>query len=128
MIPDIARKCKEGLTRRQNSLGNLVLATLALFLILGLAKLSWLMEQRAPIRLVETGAAIGTTRTSAQESQEPTPPATTGKYVGSKSGTRYYLPTCSGVSRIKEENRVWFATKEEAESRGLLPATNCKGM
>lgn len=51
-----------------------------------------------------------------------------GGYVASKSGTRYYLPWCSGVARIKEENKVWFQTKEEAESRGLTPAKNCEGM
>jgi hypothetical protein len=51
-----------------------------------------------------------------------------GGYVASKSGTRYYLPWCSGVSRIKEENKIWFATKEEAEARGLTPAKNCEGM
>ncbi len=49
-------------------------------------------------------------------------------FVASKSGKKYYLPTCSGVSRIKEENRVWFATKEDAESAGLTPATNCPGL
>jgi hypothetical protein len=51
-----------------------------------------------------------------------------GVYVASKSGTRYYLPNCSGVSRIKEENKVWFQTKEQAEARGLLPAANCPGL
>lgn len=51
-----------------------------------------------------------------------------GGYVASKSGTKYYLPWCGSVSRIKEENKVWFATKEEAEAAGYKPATNCKGM
>lgn len=64
----------------------------------------------------------------------PSQPSSTGStanqgiYVASKSGTRYYLPTCSGVSRIKEENKIWFQTKEQAEARGLLPAANCPGL
>ena len=49
-------------------------------------------------------------------------------YVASKSGTKYYLPTCSGVGRIKEENKVWYATKADAEAAGLTPATNCPGL
>ena len=52
----------------------------------------------------------------------------TGKYVGSRSGHSYYLPTCSGVKRIKEANKVWFQSASEAASRGYKPATNCKEM
>jgi hypothetical protein len=49
-------------------------------------------------------------------------------YMASKSGTKYYLPTCGTAKRIKEENRVWFATKEEAEAAGYGPAANCPGL
>lgn len=49
-------------------------------------------------------------------------------YVASKSGTKYYLPTCTGVKRIKEENKVWYPTEEEARAAGLTPASNCPGL
>ncbi len=49
-------------------------------------------------------------------------------YMASKNGTKYYLPTCGTAKRIKEENRVWFATKAEAESAGYGPAANCPGL
>lgn len=49
-------------------------------------------------------------------------------YMASKNGTKYYLPSCSGAKRIKEENRVWFGTKEEAEAAGYSKAANCKGL
>lgn len=49
-----------------------------------------------------------------------------GKYVASKTGTKYHLPTCGGAKQIKEENKVWFTTKEEAEGAGYTPAANCK--
>ncbi|KKS30456.1 MAG: Endonuclease I [Parcubacteria group bacterium GW2011_GWC2_42_11] len=52
----------------------------------------------------------------------------TSQYVGSKNGTVYHLPWCGGARRIREENKVWFATKEEAEQAGYRPATNCKGL
>ena len=54
--------------------------------------------------------------------------ATTGTYMASKNGTKYYLPTCSSSNRIKPENRVWFATKAEAEAAGYGPASNCPGL
>jgi hypothetical protein len=49
-------------------------------------------------------------------------------YMASKNGTKYYLPTCGTAKRIKEENRIWFATKEEAEAAGYGPAANCPGL
>lgn len=52
----------------------------------------------------------------------------TGAYVGSRNGTKYHLPACPGAKRIKEENRVWFATKEQAAAAGYAPAANCPGL
>ena len=51
-----------------------------------------------------------------------------GKYVASQNGSAYHYPWCSGAKRIKEENKIWFQTKEEAESRGYKPAANCPGL
>jgi len=51
-----------------------------------------------------------------------------GNYVASKTGSKYHLPWCSGAQTIKEENKIWFETKEEVESRGYSPAKNCKGI
>ena len=51
-----------------------------------------------------------------------------GVYVGAKSGKTYYLPWCSGVKRIKEENKVWFQDKIEAQQAGYTASKTCKGM
>lgn len=51
-----------------------------------------------------------------------------GQLVASKSGTKYYFPWCSGAARIAEANKVWFASAEEAKSKGYSPASNCKGL
>lgn len=53
---------------------------------------------------------------------------TAGKYVASKNGTKYYLPSCSGAKRIKPENTVWFASAADAQAAGLTPAANCPGL
>ncbi len=51
-----------------------------------------------------------------------------GMYIGSKNGRVYHLPSCPGAKRIKDENKLWFKDKEDAESHGYKPATNCKGI
>jgi len=51
-----------------------------------------------------------------------------GIYVGSKNSNKYHLPNCSGAKRIKEKNKIWFNSKEEAEGVGYTPAANCPGL
>jgi len=51
-----------------------------------------------------------------------------GNFVGSKNGTKYHYPWCSGAARIKEENKVWFQTVDEAKRAGYSPAANCPGL
>lgn len=46
-------------------------------------------------------------------------------YVASKSSTKYHLVTCPGAKRIKEENKIFFSTSEEAMAAGYTPAANC---
>lgn len=55
-------------------------------------------------------------------------PATGGQVVASKSGHSYYYPWCGSVSRIKDENKVYFASADEAIAKGYVAAKNCKGM
>jgi hypothetical protein len=82
------------------------------------------------------GAVVGAVATEAisQNSNPvatevtPVKPTTVGKYVASKNGTKYYLATCSGAKRIKNENKVWFASVEDAKASGRTAATNCKGL
>lgn len=51
-----------------------------------------------------------------------------GAVVASKTGTKYHLPWCAGAQKIREENKIWFATRADAEIAGYTPATNCKGL
>ena len=53
---------------------------------------------------------------------------TSGTYVASKSGDKYYWPSCSAVARIKDENKVWFASAAEAKAAGYTPGANCPGL
>jgi len=46
--------------------------------------------------------------------------------VVSKNGTKYHLLTCSGASTIKEENKVYFDSIDQAKAAGYSPAANCE--
>ncbi len=47
-------------------------------------------------------------------------------YAGSKTGKTYYPKDCSGLTRIKPENRVYFITAAEAQAAGYHITTTCK--
>ncbi len=53
------------------------------------------------------------------------PTAQNGNFVASKNSTYYYLPTCATVKRIKDENKVWFQTEQEAQSLGFTRGSGC---
>ena len=65
----------------------------------------------------------GAEETEEQTPQQPT--ATSGKYVGSVKSDKYHLPTCEWAERIKDENRIWFQTEEEAIKAGYKPCSVC---
>ena len=41
-----------------------------------------------------------------------------GKYIASKSGTKYHAPKCDWAKKVKKKNAVWFDSKEEAQKAG----------
>lgn len=72
---------------------------------------------------------LGVSQAAAVVSASPEPQiAAGGQYVASKKGSKYHLPWCAGAKSILEENKIWFASKEEAEKAGYTPAGNCKGI
>ena len=46
-----------------------------------------------------------------------------GGLVASKNGETYYLTTCK--NNIKEENKIYFQTEEDAKKAGFRQAKNC---
>lgn len=112
----------------------IVLVGLASF---GLGKLSVLEAQKTPISITnqESVAYDAVENNASNQNNSIVQPVTTaststgqGTVFGSKSGTKYYYPWCSGANRIKPENRVWFPTIEAAKAAGLTPAANCPGL
>ena len=56
------------------------------------------------------------------------PSEDTETVVASKNGTKYHLPWCAGAQQMNEENKIYFASRREAEAAGYTPAANCKGL
>lgn len=61
-----------------------------------------------------------------EETEEGMP--VTYRFVASKKGAAYHYPWCPGAKAIKEENKIWFNSEEEAEKAGYRPAGNCPGL
>jgi len=95
-----------------------ILTTFASF---GLGRLSKIDETRVPMRIDNSAAVYNSVNTNIQTNEQQT-------YVASKNGTKYHFPWCSGAKRIKESNKIWFSSKEEAVKAGYTPAGNCKGL
>jgi hypothetical protein len=103
----------------------------------GLGRLS-VKAEKVPVSVYKTtaeasAAGFETGKTDSQKSKpvavkSETVSAGEGKYVASKNGSAYYLPGCSGASRIKDENKIWFDSTGAAEEAGYHKAANCKGL
>lgn len=74
------------------------------------------------------GGPAAAVEASVKTETGPATPSGPKVYVASKNGTKFYLPSCGTANRIKEENKVWFATKEEALAAGYEPSSTCKGL
>ncbi len=48
--------------------------------------------------------------------------------IGNKNSKLYHYPWCSGAKNMKEENKVFFNSIEEAKKAGYKPASNCPGL
>ncbi len=109
------------------NINNAIIVLIVLFVGLvsfGLGRLSALSERKAPVTAVLSEAELPTASVGSSASLRQGEKL----FVASKSGTKYHYPWCSGAQRIKNENKLWFSTREEAEKEGYSPASNCKGL
>jgi len=103
----------------------------------GIGRLSILWPDKEPIEITNTQLpitnddgddTIRNQHVNQQGDSANVTPTIQRKYVASKNGTAYHFPWCPGALNIKEENKVWFETKEEAELAGYKIAANCEGL
>lgn len=141
MIPEHTQKVKRWISDNKIDLLTAAIIFLIGMASFGLGRLSVSLPQKESIRLEDPWSPDGTgvsaipvagafSEPMSSNSPNTVSPAAlkNGSFVASKSGSTYYAVWCSGVSRIREENKVWFQTKEEAKSQGYRPAKNCSGL
>lgn len=90
--------------------------------------LAGLDENRPKVMVFESKIAPISSENTAEKQLQEVEGKPLKNLVASKSGTKIYYVWCSGVSRIKPENKVYFDTIEEALKKGYKPASNCPGM
>lgn len=128
MLSEIKNLCKrlfEWLKVNNKELYLTAVIILVAVISFGLGRLSKIREEKTPI-------TIETNNLTANSANFPTSDVGNGGndkiFVASKNGKKYYYAWCESSQKIKESNRIWFATKEEAEKSGYSPAANCRGL
>lgn len=105
-----------------------IILVLATFSAYGLGRLSILEDKRAEVRISTDPTLLSNLESLKQNLTITGGQTGVAPVVASKNGTKYYFPWCSGVDKIKLENKVIFATEDNARKAGLTPASNCPGL
>ena len=113
-IKQTAKIAGEGWVAEWGLIAIVFLVALASF---GLGRLSALEDVRPPVSIIQAPT---------EANQRAMAPG--GLFVGARSGSVYYYPWCTGVSKIKPANMVWFESEAAAKRAGYAPAKNCKGL
>lgn len=135
MLTDFLRRVNAFLAANRNDLGIAALVFLVGMIGFGLGRLSrsWPSAYPLVIENASGDATTADTKGTAAIGQvlrkiPASADASNGTYVASKNGSAFHLPSCSGAKRIKDENRIWFQTEEDAMRAGYKPAANCPGL
>jgi len=115
-------KIKNFIKSNEKDLFIAIIIVMVALISFGLGRLSKIRENKPPITIENMSAS------AIKIEPEEGSTLNSGLLVGSKNGTKYHYPWCSGAQRIKEENKVWFSSVEEAQKAGYTPAANCKGL
>jgi hypothetical protein len=125
-ILDLVKKHKQGL-----------FVGLCLVLVIGIGynigrilashQASALNQQNADILGITTGDKSPATGKVIPKTPKTTLAPRDPRVVASKASSSklYHHPWCSGAQRIKETNKLWFPTENEAISAGYTLAANC---
>ncbi len=130
-IHDIVRKIKGTGEFDHITSINIIVIILVGICAFGLGRLST-QNPKFDDQITITDSSVGNTKSMSasvlgtQIYKNNTDTYSKGEYVASKNGKLYYTVNCSGAKRIKEENKIWFESKAEAEKLGLTFSTSCK--
>jgi hypothetical protein len=111
---------------------------LHILLLAGVGSGGYLLGLENAPKTASHGVAVYSPRTEPLPSPEALSMASVGSavdsdkatkgYIASKNGTKYHRIDCPGARTIKESNKVYFASEDEARKAGYAPASNCPGL
>jgi hypothetical protein len=136
MLAEFIKKCKLKLKPYEQDVILVTIIILVALISFGLGRLSKIRENRTPITIENAVRNILASTPSVDTATTATKPGFVANsatreeklFVASKNGTKYHYPWCPGALNIKEENKIWFSSKEQAEKAGYTRAGNCKGL
>ena len=73
--------------------------------------------------ITQTSNAISSAKVASLASSSN---STEKSFFASSRGSKYYTISCSAGKTIKQENRIWFTTGEEAERAGYTLSNSCR--
>lgn len=121
-------KIKSYIRQNEADIFTIILVITVGFLAFGLGKISQMSLEKEPVEILLPAPLTQVSNVGLNAVTEASAGLNKGQYVASKNSNKYHLPSCSGAKRISEANKIWFASREEAESRGYTPAGNCPGI
>lgn len=85
-------------------------------------------DMQGHIKITSDGKTLTVTTNKNQDIETnptiPSPPAQNTSYIGNKNSLKFHYEDCSSLP--KEENRVYFTTREDAVLSGYSPCGKCK--
>lgn len=80
------------------------------------------LDENQTAQKADSSAVLGE---QIKNSQEQLDQEKIGKFVGSVKSNKFHLPDCPYAKKIKDENKIWFDSIQDAESQGYVPAKCC---
>jgi hypothetical protein len=118
-ITKIKEKCKVWWEAHEHDLFVVAVMVLVSAIIFGAGRwwLTWFYEVQPHKIVIEENAF----------SVSPKQGLRQARFLASINGTKYYPvgADCKAANRIKEENRIWFASEKEAREMGYTPSAQC---
>jgi len=75
----------------------------------------WAKEDQRPKLVIEQVPASSNKPVKRNTSEKQ---SNKGNFVASRNGEKYYPRGCGAVDRIHKENRIYFATEQQAQNSG----------
>lgn len=128
MIMKLIGKVKVYISDRRNDLFTAAVVALVGIIGFGAGRLTILLPKKSDFVIETSREGIVKVEDKKMQSDKASSTAATAKdtsVVASKRSKFYHYTWCPGAQKIKVENKLAFASAEEAEAKGLRLAGNC---